>query len=214
MTGPTLLPIWLTSFVTLRHASSISSSPVRNTSTSPGGGCVCFGGQRGEGCVGDGGDDTAGSVRGGGETVCEREQGRLLGVVGLAALHKQVDACRSRCKLASASHHTSQLVWAHTSTRHTPLHTHNTLPTSTSRSLPTPQPPQPRLSIPTWWFTGVYLHHCANCRLQVVTLRLLGVEYLNRVQATWNLWGFKTELTRRRGKTATTTSQRRDRHRG
>jgi hypothetical protein len=31
-----LLPIWLISLVILRHASSISSSPVRNTNTSPG----------------------------------------------------------------------------------------------------------------------------------------------------------------------------------
>lgn len=33
--GPTLLPICCTSLVTLRQASSISSSPVRNTKTSP-----------------------------------------------------------------------------------------------------------------------------------------------------------------------------------
>lgn len=35
LTGPTLLPICCTSLVILRQASSISSSPVRNTNTSP-----------------------------------------------------------------------------------------------------------------------------------------------------------------------------------
>lgn len=39
----------------------------------------------------------------------------------------------------------------------------------------------------TWWFTGVYLHHCAYGCLQVVPLRLLSVEDLYRVQPTRHL---------------------------
>lgn len=178
--GPTLLPICCTSLVILRQASSISSSPVRNTNTSPAA--------------------TAGSTAQH-SRVMRHQLGMYnsrLPLLTTLCTKPAVPGAAGTCS-PSRQGRPSQLVKApcgrcfhnvcgFLTTEHDCCNSNHTpVVVSLLVSLLCMSRPACHAVCLTGWFTGVYLHHGAYGRLKVVTLRLLGVEDLHRVQTAWHL---------------------------